>query len=140
MELLMPQRFDYPPGFTLMKRIVGEGGDVVCLKREGLYINGKISDLIPTQNIEGMFKQIDQDNLLETPEKLIRRFGFYGVTIPYRVPESHYFVLGDNVFNSIDSRLLDAIPRENIIRKFTKIYWPPSRIRLLYGKDSADTE
>ncbi len=38
-----------------------------------------------------------------------------------------YFVVGDNLTNSLDSRYFGAIPRQSIIGKATKIYWPLSR-------------
>ncbi|PYX38065.1 MAG: signal peptidase I [Acidobacteria bacterium] len=39
------------------------------------------------------------------------------------VPEGHYFVLGDNRDESLDSRYWGFVPRENIIGRPLLIYW-----------------
>ncbi len=39
------------------------------------------------------------------------------------VPEGHYFVLGDNRDDSLDSRYWGFVPRENIIGRPLLIYW-----------------
>ncbi len=41
----------------------------------------------------------------------------------YRVPEGHYFVMGDSRDNSHDSRFWGALPREHIKGKALFIYW-----------------
>jgi signal peptidase I len=37
------------------------------------------------------------------------------VSFPYTVPPKHYFVVGDNWTNSLDSRYFGAVPGTNII-------------------------
>jgi signal peptidase I len=45
-----------------------------------------------------------------------------------------YFVLGDNTWNSRDSRYWGAVPARNIIGRATRIYWPLTRANALDGK------
>jgi signal peptidase I len=47
------------------------------------------------------------------------------------VPAEHFFMLGDNVENSRDSRYWGFVPRENVIGKAVAIYWPPGRAGLI---------
>ena len=37
------------------------------------------------------------------------------ITFPYTVPANHYFVLGDNMANSLDSRYYGAVPETNFL-------------------------
>jgi len=48
--------------------------------------------------------------------------------------DNEYFVLGDNTENAYDSRYWGPLPRENIIGRVTRIYWPFSRLNALEVK------
>ena len=53
------------------------------------------------------------------------RLGLLGFGGAYRVPDGHYFVLGDNRDNSRDSRFSDFgfIPAEDIAGKVMFVWW-----------------
>lgn len=45
----------------------------------------------------------------------------------YRVPERHFFAMGDNSFNSYDSRYWGPVPEENVVGRGLLVYWPFNR-------------
>jgi signal peptidase I len=83
----------------LIKRVVGEPGDTIEIKDGVLYVNGEPQD----------------EPYLETDAGA--DFG------PITVPEGHYFMLGDNRYNSRDSRYIGAVPRKVIRGKARVVYF-----------------
>lgn len=92
--------------FKWIKRVIGEEGDTIELKDGKLYRNGT---------------QLEEDYILEEME------GSFEAVI---VPEDHVFVLGDNRNHSGDSRMIGAVPNENIIGKVFVRYFPFSKLDL----------
>ncbi|MFB2982531.1 signal peptidase I [Microseira sp. BLCC-F43] len=89
---------------AFIQRIIGLPGDKVEIKGEQVYINN----------------QTLQEKYIESPPNY--QFG------PVTVPAKSYLVLGDNRNNSCDSHFWGPVPRENIIGKATKRFWPYERI------------
>jgi signal peptidase I len=42
----------------------------------------------------------------------------------YAVPAGHYFAMGDNSYNSSDSRYWGPVPQENLMGRGLFVYWP----------------
>lgn len=78
----------------LVKRVIGLPGDRVEYKHDTLYING--------EEIEESF--IDE----KTENFSLKELG-YNV-----IPEGYYFVVGDNRNNSLDSRYIGLIKKDDI--------------------------
>jgi signal peptidase I len=116
------------PGKDFIKRLVGLGGErlrIVPEKRNGsamnffsrkqgrIYINGE-----PLE---------EPGPIAERRYYIAGPYGNYEVTIP----PDHYYMLGDNVESSRDSRFWGFVPHENVVGKAVFIYWPPSRMGLI---------
>jgi signal peptidase I len=48
-------------------------------------------------------------------------------TKTYVVPDQHYFAMGDNSYNSLDSRWWGPVPEENLVGRGLLVYWPFNR-------------
>jgi signal peptidase I len=109
--------FETPPdarsqcdaGGTFVKRIVGLPGEVVEVRNGSVTVNGA--------RLREPYVHGDRRD----SGKTIAR---------YRVPNDHYYVMGDNRLQSCDSTVWGALPRANLIGKVFAVYWPPRRISL----------
>jgi signal peptidase I len=97
-------------GGTFVKRLIGLPGDTVHEDGQGfISINGeKLSE----PYVQGWRRQRDVENRNRT----------------WHVPAGEYFFMGDNRWQSCDSRRWGAVPRKNLIGKVFFTYWPPNRI------------
>ena len=94
----------------LIKRVVGLPGDRIRLREGKLYINGELRDEPYVKN----------DPCKPGYPKTCS-FG------PVTVPKDHYFMMGDNRTNSVDSRFFGPVPEEDVIGEALVRFWPPTR-------------
>lgn len=110
--------FKYPadPGRDFIKRCVGLPGDTVELVDKTLRINGRVLEE------SGYVHHEDPNTYPRTPllAESYRKRDNFG---PYRVPDEHYFCLGDNRDNSHDSRFWGPVPAAYVKGRAFLIYW-----------------
>lgn len=106
----------------LIKRMIGLPGDVIAMRDDKLYINGKslrfqvtkstAKAIFATEQVEAIRHTVRVDT---TSSDVLSNFG------PITVPDNHYLVLGDNRRNSADSRVYGFVPRHEIKGKATAV-------------------
>lgn len=90
-----------------IKRVIGLPGETLEIRDEKVFVDG-----IPLR----------EEYVMAPPN----------YTMPAtEVPETEYFVLGDNRNNSNDSHSGWMVPRDNIIGKAWFTYWPPSKVGVI---------
>ncbi len=93
-------RYPHDPSRDFIKRVIGIPGDVVEIRDERVYVNGKA---------------LVEPYILAAPRYTMA---------PLRVPPGQYFVLGDNRNDSSDSHVWGTVPWYDIVGQAWVSYWP----------------
>src|SRR5213082_2486476 len=99
-----------------IKRLAGLPGDTLRIEPPKLFVDGKV--------VEGFgFKRVMEG-----------RDGYRGYgpghlamsdpTKTFQVPKHSYFAMGDNSYNSFDSRWWGPVPERNLVGRGLFVYWP----------------
>jgi signal peptidase I len=146
LDTSLPERgdvmvFRYPsdPSVDYIKRVVALPGDQVAYLDKRLYVNGEAAPLEPAGQFEdrrrltltaqyseklgetahNILTELDKPPFIQPMERFPHfencRYERRGVSC--KVPDGHYFVMGDNRENSLDSRFWGFVPEGNIVGK-----------------------
>lgn len=122
--------FRFPPNIAenYVKRVIGIPGDRIRLRDRQLYLNGRAVPEPYKQHIDPNPDPYRDNFPAEPPNRRIYPEAQQMLTAHVRdgellVPDGHYFAMGDNRDNSLDSRYFGLVPRENINGKPWLIYW-----------------
>ena len=97
-------------GEKLVKRIIGMPGENIKYKNDKLYVNGK---------------KIEEPVELETENFSLINLGYN------KIPDDYYLVLGDNRYNSTDSRTIGLISKDDILGVTSLRIWPVKKIGII---------
>jgi signal peptidase I len=151
--------FRYPvnPSLDYIKRVVGVPGDEIAYLNKHLTVNGKPIEMAPLSEFydEDSMRYalqyaetfgdkahrviIDKDRPPFVPPQAIEDFPgkenclYSGEGVVCKVPPGHYFMMGDNRDNSLDSRFWGFVPDENIVGKAFVIWMNFGDIKRIGG-------
>lgn len=144
--------FKYPvdPNTFFIKRVVGLPGDKIKFDNGSLYLNGEIQEKIVPQSTwdfdwlrdadfnsrDGLYRDSKSnyvhfteilkpsgshkvDHSILMPKTQVMGFAGDGEWI---VPEDHIFMMGDNRYNSHDSRFWGFMPKKNILGRASFVW------------------
>ena len=142
-QLNKPKRGDiivFEKGKIYVKRLIGLPGDTIQVISGNLYINGKEVEKKPLAKPFEYNESVKISQYLETlPEghqEIILDFdpdSEFDNTKVFKVPERHYFFMGDNRDDSRDSRDSSGIGfvhEDNLLGRVEMIFWSASALNL----------
>ncbi|MEO8438929.1 MAG: signal peptidase I [Spartobacteria bacterium] len=102
-----------------IKRLTGTPGDELRIDPPKLYVNGELAKSFGIRRVmsaQEPYRGYAQGQaLLGTPERT------------FVIPQHRYFAMGDNSYNSYDSRYWGPVPEENVVGRGLFVYWPFTR-------------
>jgi len=121
---------------TLVKRLVGVGGDTLYMRDGLLYVNGMPQRQGYAAKVEPGEISDDRRNetspLFDWQTQIGLRASRFGPAParpthdnwgPFVIPRDHYFMMGDNRYNSKDSRYWGFVPRANVRGRPLFVYY-----------------
>ena len=115
-------RLPSDPSINYIKRVVGLPGDTVVYERHRLTINGEVIPLDRAERVFGQRPVYLEDLDGRVHDILVTNPEFSARDGTYRVPEGHYFMMGDNRDHSKDSRYIDSIPEKYLVGEAVRIW------------------
>ena len=101
---------EYADTKYLIKRVIGLPGDTISIRDMTLYINGEL------------YVENYLDEGLEYDDFELSSLGYD------TIPEDMYLVLGDNREDSLDSREIGLISKDEVIGKVSFRIWPLNKL------------
>jgi signal peptidase I len=139
------QRFGIPGDQFYIKRLVGLGGETLSLEPDYKVdnapqssgavevgrgvVNGKPLS-VGTPHFDSLYSFYGVtrgSKVLEYKQNHYFGHALIGLLAPgqeYHIPPDHYFVMGDNTMNSLDSRYWGGFPDSSVIGSSFFVYWP----------------
>jgi signal peptidase I len=116
-DIVVFRAVSMPPfedGVLYPKRIVGLPGDRLRLAEGKLYVN-EVPLMLTNRDGEIRYLALPNSKYLASADQTVV------------VPTDHYFVLGDNTADSLDSRSAGFLPGKNVVGRLWFCYWPLGR-------------
>jgi len=114
--------FKYPenPNVYFVKRLVGLPGDKISVNNGRITRNGQLLKYETSTDSEYSFNESRPDH--SGHAVIIHSQPSDGADMNFNVPESKYFMMGDNRDNSSDSRVWGYVPEQNLVGKAWMIW------------------
>jgi signal peptidase I len=111
-----------------IKRLTGTPGDELRIDSPKLYVNGEPASSFGIRRVmeaRGPYRGYAQGQpQVQLGPNDVRAGYLYSPEKTYIVPAHRYFAMGDNSYNSYDSRYWGPVPEQNLVGRGLFVYWP----------------
>lgn len=123
------------PSQFYIKRLAGTPGDTLRIEPPRLFMNGPLATEEGFQKVmQGTFEKAQNgyrgygngpDHRGWDQQMTVRPTSYLSSPLDsFTVPPKSYFALGDNSYNSQDSRYFGTVPEKNLMGRGVLVYWP----------------
>lgn len=118
------------PSQFYIKRLIGTPGDELRVAPPKLFINGKRAEDEAFERVmsaKNGYRGYSNESEAVSPDGMVRRGTMTYLNRPdatETLPEKRYWAMGDNSYQSSDSRDWGTVPQQNIVGRGVFVYWP----------------
>ena len=116
------------PSQFYIKRLVGVPGDELRIAAPELFVNGERAKGLGFERVMGGTREKPADGgyrgYAQGPTFYSDEYNLSTVGQTYKLPAKRYFAMGDNSYNSSDSRYWGSVPEQNLMGTALFVYWP----------------
>ena len=110
-----------------IKRLAGLPLDTLRIESPLLFVNGQRAQEFGLQrvmNATGLYHGYSNPSQFDPLSNPGGALYLTSADATFTVPASHYFAMGDNSYNSFDSRYWGPVPQDNLMGRGLFVYWP----------------
>lgn len=111
-----------------LRRVIGLPGDTIYMKDFIVYIKPQGEKYFLTEF--ELAEKLYNIEISSLPKNWDDSLGFKSEFSPVTLGANEYFVLADNRFSSLDSRLWGIVKRKDVISKALVVYFPFSKFKI----------
>lgn len=117
-------RLPSQPNINYIKRVIGLPGDEIVYRRHKLFVNGELMKTLPDSELPGSGRAPRFVEDLDGREHtiLLEGQGDRRGDGSFKVPDGHFFMMGDNRDRSKDSRFIGPIPETHLVGEAVLIW------------------
>ncbi|MFU2195108.1 signal peptidase I [Streptococcus pluranimalium] len=139
-DMVVANEFENGAKKQIVKRVIGLPGDTITYKNDKLFVNGKetkeayLADYQQRYQKDKLQKTYAYNSYFQSLAQASNAFtqdtsGNTNFTV--KVPQGHYYLLGDDRIVSKDSRSVGTFKKETIVGEVKFRYWPFTEIGVL---------
>ncbi len=111
------------PQTLLLKRVIAVGGDRLAIRDGVIFRNGLALPQSPAIQKDGLLQRIESNGKHRYTVQFEPNQPFLRDVPMQRIPQGHFFAMGDNRDHSGDSRIFGSVPIRHLRARAVRVLW-----------------